>query len=105
MPVTKTARTRATSRDMPPRAPDVPGRTRTSRAARVSATAARGPSRCAARDTSVVLCYGFRGMRRRRWIAGIAPAALAAFLAGVAAPRPGLVLHHHHGGDAPHVHL
>jgi len=43
-------------------------------------------------------------MKGRRWIARVAPAVLAFFLAGVAVRRPGVLVHHHAGGAEDHVH-
>ena len=44
-------------------------------------------------------------MIRRPRIERLAPATLAAFVATVAAPRPGILVHHHAGGTRAHVHL
>ena len=44
-------------------------------------------------------------MIRRPRIERLAPATLAAFVATVAVPRPGVVVHHHAGGTRAHVHL
>ena len=43
-------------------------------------------------------------MIRRLWTRRLTPATLAAFLATVAAPRPGILVHHHAGGGLVHVH-
>jgi hypothetical protein len=42
---------------------------------------------------------------RTGWLEVVTPAVLAVFVAAVSAPRTGVVVHHHHDGDRPHVHL
>jgi len=44
-------------------------------------------------------------MKRRSFRERFTPAALVFFLAAVAAPRPGVLVHHHAGGEHAHVHL
>src|SRR2546430_13694895 len=44
-------------------------------------------------------------MIRRPRLERLASATLAAFVATVAVPRPGILVHHHAGGTRAHVHL
>jgi len=44
-------------------------------------------------------------MSRRVSLRRFTPAALAAFIAAIAAPRPGVLVHHHVGGEHVHLHV